>query len=365
MKIKEIADYLESIAPLNYQEDYDNCGLIVGEENESVKSVLITLDCTLEVVNEAIEKACNLIIAHHPIIFGGIKKLNGKSDVEKAIMQAIKHNIAIYAIHTNLDNVMGGVSSKIANHLGLGHCKILAPKRHTLRQLAVFCPISATENVKQAMFLAGAGNIGKYDECSFSTHGIGTFRANADCNPYVGKIGERHTEKEEKIEVIFPINKEREVVSAMKNAHPYEEVAYQIYVLENEYEMVGSGIVGELPQEMVVETFFSWLKEKMQTECIRHSPLIKKNIKRVAICGGSGSFLIKNAKQAKADVFITADVKYHEFFAAENDIIIADIGHFESEQFTKQLIFDLLKEKFPKFAAQLSEKKTNPINYFK
>ena len=364
MKIKEITNYLESVAPLHYQESYDNAGLLVGDANREIDAALITLDCTEEVVEEAIENNCNLIIAHHPIIFSGLKKITGQNYVERTIIKAIKNDIAIYAIHTNLDNIKTGVSAKIAEILGVENCKILSPKKDLLRQLAVYCPVSDTEKVKEALFQAGAGDIGNYDECSFSAKGEGTFRANEGCDPHIGNIGERHTEKEEKIEVIFPKYKENTIISALKQAHPYEQVAYQIYILDNIYENVGAGIVGELAQKVDTNRFLEMLKTKMQTDCIRHTKLVKNQIKRVAICGGSGSFLLSNAICEKADIFITADFKYHEFFDGENDIIIADIGHFESEQFTKDLIYDLLNKKFSKFAVRLSKVNTNPINYF-
>ena len=364
MKIKEITNYLESVAPLHYQESYDNAGLLVGDTNREIDAALITLDCTEEVVEEAIENNYNLIIAHHPIIFSGLKKITGHNYVERTIIKAIKNDIAIYAIHTNLDNIKTGVSAKIAEILGVENCKILSPKKDLLRQLSVYCPVSDTEKVKEALFQAGAGDIGNYDECSFSAKGEGTFRANEGCDPHIGNIGERHTEKEEKIEVIFPKYKENTIISALKQAHPYEQVAYQIYILDNIHENVGAGIVGELAQKVDANRFLEMLKTKMQTDCIRHTNLVKNQIKRVAICGGSGSFLLSNAICEKADIFITADFKYHEFFDGENDIIIADIGHFESEQFTKDLIYDLLSKKFSKFAVRLSKVNTNPINYF-
>jgi len=364
MKLKEITNYLESIAPLSFQESYDNSGLIIGDASAEVNAALITLDCTEEVVEEAIENNCNLIIAHHPIIFSGLKKITGQNYVERTIIKAIKNDISIYAIHTNLDNAKTGVSAKIADILGVENCKVLSPKKDLLRQLAVYCPTSDAQKVREALFTAGAGSIGNYDECSFSVKGEGTFRANKGSDPHIGNIGERHREKEEKVEVIFPKYLENSIILALKNAHPYEEVAYQIYILDNIYENVGSGIVGELPHEMDTKKFLEILKSNMKTSCIRHSKLVKNQIKRVAICGGSGSFLLSNAICAKADIFITADFKYHEFFDAENDIIIADIGHFESEQFTKDIIYDLLSKKFSKFAVRLSKVNTNPINYF-
>jgi dinuclear metal center YbgI/SA1388 family protein len=363
MKIKQITDFLENYAPLQYQESYDNCGLIVGDENKEISGALITLDCTEAIIDEAIATGCNLVISHHPIIFGGLKKLNGSNYIERTVIKAIKNDIAIYAIHTNLDNVHNGVSAKIAEKLGLENCEVLAPKSDLLRQLVVYCPSNNAEALKTALFEVGAGAIGDYDQCSFVSVGKGTFRANENCNPFVGEIGEQHSADEERIEVIYPKFKERAVLTAMNLAHPYEEVAHQIYVLENKHQLVGSGIIGELKTAVNTEVFLESLKVNMQTDCVRHTPIVKQEIKRVAVCGGSGSFLLKNAIAAKADVFITADFKYHEFFDAENKIVIADIGHYESEQFTKDLIYDLLVKNFTKFAVRLSKVNTNPIKY--
>jgi dinuclear metal center YbgI/SA1388 family protein len=363
MKIKKITDFLEDYAPLDYQESYDNSGLIVGDTNAEVKGALITLDCTEDVLDEAIARNYNLVIAHHPIIFTGLKKLNGSNYIQRTVIKAIKNDIAIYAIHTNLDNAHNGVSAKIAEKLGLENCRVLAPKSDLLRQLVVYCPTKNAEELKTALFNNGAGAIGDYDQCSFTSVGIGTFSANENCKPFVGKIGEQHNENEDRIEVIYPKYKEKVILNAMQMAHPYEQVAHQIYVLENKHQLVGSGIIGELKKVVKIEAFLQHIKINMKTECVRHSNLVKKEVKRVAICGGSGSFLLNNAKEVEADIFITADFKYHEFFDAENDIVIADIGHYESEQFTKDLIYDLLTKNFTKFAVRLSKVNTNPIKY--
>ena len=363
MKIKEITCFLEEIAPLNYQESYDNSGLIVGDEDTQVTSVLICLDSVEEVIEEAIENDCNLIIAHHPIIFSGLKKLNGKNHIERAIIKAIKNDIAIYAIHTNLDNIKGGVSSKIADKLGLKNQQILSPKRDLLRKLEVYVPKENVEEVQNALFASGAGSVGDYKNCSFQSVGVGTFLPSEDASPKVGEKGKQERVEEIKIEVIFPKNIEKSLLNKMKNAHPYEEVAYQIYLLDNVFPQVGSGIVGELKEEVDSEEFLEILKRTMNTDCIRHTKLVRSTIRKVAVCGGSGSFLLNNAKGVGADIFITSDFKYHEFFDAENHIIIADIGHYESEQFTKELIYDLLTKNFTKFAVRLSKVNTNPIKY--
>ena len=363
MKIKEITNYLEEIAPLYYQENYDNSGLLVGNENTEIKKVLITLDCTEKVIDEAISKKCNLIIAHHPIIFSGLKKLNGSNYIERTVIKAIKKDIAIYAIHTNLDNVHNGVSARIADKLGLENCKVLAPKSDLLRQLVVYCPITHSEELKDELFSTGAGSIGNYEKCSFTSVGKGTFKATEGATPFIGKINELHTENEERIEVIYPKNKERAILNAMQKVHPYQEVAHQIYVIDNKHKLVGSGIVGELKDIAKSTDFLNKIKKVMQTDCIRHTSLVNSEIKKVAVCGGSGSFLLSNAIASDADIFITADFKYHDFFDADNNIIIADIGHYESEQFTKGLIYDFLVKKFTKFAVLLSKVNTNPINY--
>ena len=363
MKIKEITNFLEDYAPLDYQESYDNSGLIVGDANAKVKGALITLDCTEDVIDEAMARNCNLVIAHHPIIFTGLKKLNGSNYIQRTVIKAIKNDIAIYAMHTNLDNVHNGVSAKIAEKLGLENCRVLAPKSDLLRQLVVYCPTKNAEELKTALFDTGAGAIGNYDQCSFTSVGMGTFNANENCKPFVGEIGEQHNENEDRIEVIYPKHKEKAILNAMKMAHPYEQVAHQIYVLENKHQLVGSGIVGELKKTVKIEAFLQHIKTNMKADFVRYSSLVKKEVKCVAVCGGSGSFLLNNAKAVGADIFITADFKYHEFFDAENDIVIADIGHYESEQFTKDLIYDLLTKNFTRFAVRLSKVNTNPIKY--
>ena len=364
MKLIEISDYLESIAPLAYQESYDNAGLIVGNASSEVKKALICLDSTEEIVDEAISKGCNLIIAHHPIVFGGgLKRLNGKNYVERTIIKAIKNDISIYAVHTNLDNIDGGVSAAICKKIGLTGCKILLPKENLLRKLFTFCPVDKAGAVRKALFAAGCGAIGGYDECSFNVEGTGTFRGSESTNPYVGEKGKQHHEKEIKIETIYPAHLERDILSALFNAHPYEEVAYDIVSLENKHARVGAGMIGDVKKEENEKTFLNRVKKIMQTGCIRHTKLLDRKVKRVAVCGGAGSFLLSEAIANEADVFITSDFRYHQFFDAENKIVIADIGHYESERATKELLYEILNKRFPKFALSLSEINTNPVNY--
>jgi len=364
MKIREVIATLEVLAPPAYQESYDNAGLLTGEAGWECTGILCTLDATEAVINEARQKGCNLVVAHHPIIFGGLKKINGKNYVERTVIAAIKQDVAIYAIHTNLDNVLNGVNAKIAERLGLQQPAILQPRENILRKLYTFVPTAQAEQVRNAIFEAGGGNIGQYSECSFTSSGTGTFKAGEDTDPYVGTQGQRHTEPEVKIEVIFPAHLQQAIVPAMIAAHPYEEVAYDIVPLANNFQLAGSGLIGELPEPMNETSFLQMLQTSFGLKVIRHTPLRNKTVKKVAICGGAGSFLIKKAVAAGADFYITGDVKYHEFFDAEGRMVIADIGHFESEQFTIDLLTDVLQQKFPTFAVLKTEVDTNPVKYF-
>lgn len=362
MIIKEITDFIESLAPVQLQESYDNAGLIIGDKNTAINQILLCLDVTENIVDEAIDKKCQLIIAHHPLIFKGIKKINGYNSIEKIIIKAIKNNIAIYAVHTNLDNVINGVNSVLAEKLGLKNHRSLQPKKDIFRKLVFFCPVIHADRVRKVIFEAGAGQIGNYDSCSFNTEGEGSFKAMENANPFVGEPGKLHFEKEIRIETIYPFYIENKVIEALLQSHPYEEVAYDIYKLENYFLQIGSGIIGEIDETDELN-FLLQVKNISNCKCIRHSELLNKKIKKVAICGGSGSFLIKDAIAAKADIFISGDIKYHDFFEAENKILIADIGHYESEQFTKDLLYTFITKKFPNFAVLISENNTNPIHY--
>lgn len=364
MKISEVIFFLETLAPPSLQESYDNSGLQCGHPDWECSGMLCTLDTTEEIVQEAIEKKCNLIISHHPVIFGGLQKITGRNYVEKTIMAAIKNDIAIYAIHTNLDNIQTGVSGRMAQILGLKNITVLQPKAGTLKKLFTFVPVDKADPVRQAIFEAGGGHIGHYSECSFNAEGFGTFKGGEETNPYVGEKGKQHREKELKLEVIFPAYLETDIIRAMKKAHPYEEVAYDIVSLSNTHPSVGSGVLGELPQMISEENFLSLLKNTFQIPAIRHSALLKKPVKKVALCGGAGSFLITTALGAGADFFVSADIKYHQFFDANGRMVIADIGHYESEQFTIELLREVLEQKFPTFAVLNTEVKTNPVHYF-
>ncbi len=364
MKLSEIIKVLESFAPLQLQESYDNAGLIAGISEMEVKAALLTVDCTEEIIDEAIATNCNLVIAHHPIVFSGLKKINGKSYVERTIIKAIKNDIAIYACHTNLDNVQHGVNKMIADKIGLLKTKILSPKKSLLKKLFTFVPNESAEVVRNALFEAGAGNIGNYSEASFNAEGFGTFKAGERTNPHKGSKGIRHHEDEMKIEVLFPEWNERKILKALFESHPYEEVAYDIVPLENSLQEVGSGMIGDLPFPLEEIAFLQHIKSKMQTEMIRHTALLNQPVTRVAVCGGAGSFLLGDAIASGAQAFITADFKYHQFFDAEKKIMICDIGHYESEQFTPLIFAQLLNENLPTFATLFSKTNTNPIKYF-
>jgi len=364
MKIANITNLLQQTAALSLQESYDNCGLLTGNNDWDCKGILCTLDVTEEIVQEAIAKGCNLIVAHHPIIFKGLKRLNGNDYVERTIIAAIKNDIAIYAIHTNLDNILEGVNGMIADKLGLINRTVLAPKNNLLRKLYTFVPVEHSEKVRQVLFNAGAGSIGKYSDCSFSANGEGTFKASEGASPFVGEINKRHTESEVKLEVIFPEYLQSGIVKALKSAHPYEEVAYDIVSLLNVSQAIGSGLIGELPAPVPEAVFLKTLKQQFNLTSFRHTTLLNKPIQKVALCGGAGSFLTKNAIASGADIYISSDFKYHEFFDAENKIIIADIGHWESEQFTIDILLVVLQSNFPTFAVLKSEINTNPVIYF-
>lgn len=363
-QIKEITNVIEAFAPLRLQEDYDNAGFITGNALSECTGALLSLDCTEDVVKEAIEKKCNLIIAHHPIVFKGLKKITGSNYVERTIILAIKNDIAIYACHTNIDNVLGGVNAKIAEKLGLRNIRILSPKTDILKKLVVFVPSSHANNVRQALFDNGAGHIGNYDSCSFNLNGTGTFKGNDQTTPFVGEPNQLHEENETRIETIFETFNQSKIVSALLNSHPYEEVAYDIYPVNNTNHQIGSGVVGELPEELTETAFLEHVKRTFSLKILKHTPLINKKIKTVAICGGSGQFLLKNAINSKTDSYITSDIKYHEFFDADGKLLLVDIGHYESEQFTPEIFYELITKKIPKFAIHLSNSYTNPVNYF-
>lgn len=363
IRIKDITDHLDNLAPVAYAESYDNVGLLVGEKENEVTSVLVSLDCTEEVVKEAIKLGANLIVSHHPIIFKGLKSLTGKNYVERTVMLAIRNDIALYAIHTNLDNISHGVNKRISDIIGLKETTILQPKSGALQKITFFVPVVQAHAVTEALFAAGGGSQGLYSECSFRLNGKGTFKPLEGSDPFLGEIGNREEVDETRVELMYPTYLNSRIRKALKAAHPYEEVAFYQEDLANENQYLGSGMIGELPEPTDVLDFLTNVKSKMQVKVIRHTRISNKLVKKVAVCGGSGSFLLGAAKRAGADVYITADFKYHEFFDAEDSIVIADIGHYESEQFTIDLLAEAIREKFRTFATHLTTVHTNPIHY--
>ena len=364
MKVKQIAATLEELAPLPIAEDFDNVGLLVGDPEMEVTGVLITLDTLEAVVEEAIAKNCNLIVSFHPIIFSGLKRLTGKDYVQRTVMRALENHIAIYSMHTALDNVPEGVSGKLCEVLGLRECRVLIPKEASINKLVTYVPLSGRDALLEALFRAGAGSLGKYSSCSFSNSGEGTFLPEAGANPAVGTRGELHREPESQLHLTFPAERQAAVLAALKANHPYEEIAYEVTTLENAYAHRGMGMIGELETPVEATQFLDRVKERLKAPVIRHSELTGKPIRRVAVLGGSGAFAIPAAKIAGADLLLTADIKYHQFFQAEGQLVLADVGHFETEQFTKTLLYDYLTEKIPNFAISLSEVNTNPIKYY-
>ncbi len=363
MKIKEIISVLEEMAPLAYAEDFDNVGLLVGDQETEATGVLVCHDALENVIEEAITKKCNLVVCFHPILFSGLKKITGKNYVERAVIKAIKNDIAIYAVHTALDNHQEGVNKIFCDALGLINTKVLIPKHNFIRKLVTYTIPENTEEVRNALFDAGAGTIGNYENCSFNSKGIGTYMGNEHSNPQIGERFEFVQGDEIKIEVTFEKHLENKILKALFKSHAYEEVAYEIYELQNQHQNIGLGMIGELETPMEAEAFLHFAKEKMQCGGIRHSDFTGKKIKKVAVLGGAGSFAIKNAIQAGADAFLTADLKYHQYYEAENQLLLADIGHFESERYTKNYIVDFLRKKILNFAFILSEENTNPVKY--
>jgi dinuclear metal center YbgI/SA1388 family protein len=365
MLLSQLIAAVERVAPRSYQESYDNSGLLIGSPNTEVRGVLLCLDTLENIVEEAVERGCNVIIAHHPIIFSGLKSLTGKNYVERVVIKALQNGVAIYVAHTNLDNMRTGVNAKICERIGLQNTRILVPKSRIIKQLVTYIPVAQADIVRSALFAAGAGNIGNYSEASFNTIGAGTYKGNDASNAFAGEKNVRHYEAETRLEVVFEQHLEGAVLAALRKTHPYEEIAYGIFTLENQHNDIGSGMIGTLAEPMTEADFLKNLKGNLATNCIRHTALRNKMIEKVAVCGGSGSFLLRNALAQSADAFVTADFKYHEFFDAEGKIVICDVGHFESEQYTIDLLHEILspvmEHDIPLYKTEIV---TNPVFYY-
>lgn len=364
MKVKDITSLIEAHAPIIIQEAFDNAGLVTGDPDQEISSVLVCLDLTEEVLDEALDLKAGLIVSHHPLIFGGLKNLLPTHAVNRILIKAIQKGISIYSAHTNLDKVVPGVSSVLADRIGLVNQQVLVPDSGQLFKLTSFVPFTAIDALTQALFDAGAGRLGNYDSCSFQIEGQGTFRALDGAEPFVGTAGVLHREPEVRVEVVVSAKWKSQVIRALLENHPYEEVAYDLIRLENTDSYQGLGILGELPEPVAEEAFLALLKKKLDLISLRHTKFTGKYIQKVALCGGSGSEFLGNAKKAGAQVYISGDFKYHQFFEAAGQILIADIGHFESEVFALSLIRDIVKKKFANFAVHLSKINTNPIKYY-
>lgn len=364
LKLSSLIQVIENFAPLAYQEGYDNSGLQSGDPNKEIHQALVTIDITEEVLNEAIKTNADLIISHHPLFFKEIKKITPVTALGRIVQKAIKNDIALYSCHTNLDAILHGVNNKICQKLNIKHTEILNPIKENLKKLVTFIPEKYATEVRKSIFEAGAGHIGNYDMCSFNIGGSGSFRGDDNSNPFVGKKGQLHFEDEIRFETIFPADKQSQIINALLISHPYEEVAYDIYPLDNIYKKAGSGMIGELDKPVELLELLQKVKKTFHIPCIRYSQSKIGKVRRIAVCGGSGSFLLKQAIQKKADIFLTSDIKYHQFFETEHNTVLADMGHYESEQFTKEIIYDLLIENFPKFALRFSNINTNPIKYY-
>jgi dinuclear metal center YbgI/SA1388 family protein len=363
MKVKEVVDALERFAPLPLQDGFDNAGLQVGLTEATVTGALLCLDVTEAVIDEAIERHCNVIISHHPLLFSKLKRVTGQTYIERCVMKAIQHGIVVYSAHTNMDNAFSGVNFKMAEKLGLKKVEILEPKADNLVKLVTYVPVRQAEAVRKALFDAGCGSIGNYDNCSFNVEGTGTFRAGEDTHPFVGEVGEEHHEEEVRIETIVPAHKEGSAVKAMLEVHPYEEPAYDLFPLKNNWSQAGAGAIGELDKPEEVGAFLQRLKSTFGVSCVRYNNYIGKEIKTVALCGGAGAFLMPLAIARHADVFITGEIKYHEFFGHEEDILLAEIGHYESEQYTKEIFYSIIKDLCPELPVFMCSVVTNPIKY--
>ena len=364
MKIKNITSLLETWAPLSYAEDFDNVGLLVGNKENECTGVLITHDVSVTVVEEAIKKECQLIICFHPILFNGLKRITGRDYVEKTIVKAIENQIAIFALHTALDNHQHGISYQLGQCLGLENQHILLPQKDSLFQLTTYVPPADKDKVMNALHAAGAGKMGRYSYCSFSVEGEGRFLGDTNSNPTIGQPEKLTKTPEEMIRLLVPKHAKQNILNALQKSHPYEAVAYELVALQNENPTVGMGSLGKLPNPLPVDEFLSHVKKQLNIPYVRHTQTNKNNIETVAVLGGSGSFCIDPALAKGADALVTADLKYHDFFKAENQLLLVDAGHYETEHFTKKIIHQFLTKKIPNFAITLSEVNTNPVKYF-
>lgn len=364
MTIKEVTQFLESRFPLYLQEDFDNCGVQCGNVNNEISGAMVCFEMTEKIIDEAISKNCNLVISHHPLILKrGITKIVPSDRVGAMICKALANNMVLYSMHTNIDSGEGGGNDVFAEKLGLSDVKVMAPVKGLYRKLVVNVPAEHSEKLKEALFKIGCGQQGNYQKCSYSTLGKGQFEPNGEAKPFIGTQNNLEKVEEERIEMIYPAYLQHAVIQAIYENHPYEEPAFDLFSLENTERKVGLGRIGELPEEMDCKEFFSYLKEKLNLEHLRYCGDEGKKIRRVAVCGGGGAGFIDTAIALNADAYVSGDFKYHDFFKSHSGTVLVDIGHYEGECFIKNIIFNLLKEKFTTFAVLSSEFENLNVKY--
>ncbi len=331
MTCKEIIKYFEEWAPKEIAWQKDNVGLQVGSLNNKLNNILLCLELHDQVIDDAIKKNCNLIISHHPLLFQPLKKIDLQNDKNsKLIEKLIKNNITLYSAHTNLDFTKEGVSFELAKKLKLNNIDFLVHQNSNQYKLSVFVPVDFVDKVANAIFENGGGRIGEYTNCSFRTKGNGTFKGSGNSNPYLGEKNKIELVEEIKLEVLVDSWKLKKILTAIFETHPYEEVAYDIYPLANSNKNYGAGTIGELDKPMHQKQFLDYVADNLKIKNFRYSKGNNK-IKKVALCGGAGSDLVKDALNSGADAFITADLKYHTFQDANEKILLIDAGHYETE----------------------------------
>lgn len=363
MKISEITGAIEKYAPLWLQEEWDNAGLQVGDTDREATGAVLCVDATEAIVDEAIDRGVNLVISHHPLLFRGLKRITGRTATERIVAKALKHDIAIYSAHTNMDSAPGGVSWATGRRAGLTAMRTLVPQQGRLMKLAVFVPSAYSNAVSEALWNAGAGRMGNYDRCAYMTDGRGTYRPLPGADPAIGTVGQSHTEAETRIEVVFPTAISGRVVQAMLKAHPYEEPAFDLIPLANDITSAGLGVIGSLKTPMPASEYIAWVKQALGIGAIPYAGDARRMVHRVALCGGAGAEFIGNAIAAGADLYMCGDLKYHDFTTHADSIVLADIGHYESEQCTKEIFYDIIQKNFPNFATYYAEEDKNPISY--
>lgn len=364
-RISDIARYMEELAPVNIAEDYDNVGLLIGDRGSKVNRILVCLDVSSKVVDEAVEKNVDLIVSHHPVIFKGLKRINEDDTKGSIIYKLIKNNIGVYSAHTNLDVAFGGVNNYLSSLLGLTEISNLTGyKSEKLYKVVVFVPVDSVDPVRDSMSRAGAGWIGNYSDCSFMAKGIGTFVPLEGTNPYIGTRGKLEKVDEYRLETVVSKDNLQKVVEAMKHAHPYEEVAYDVYPLEINGKEYGMGNVGVLDKPKTLEDFIALIKERLNIKTVRLIGSIDKEIKKVAVFCGSFDNKVAWAAKLQADVLVTGDVKYHDAMdMAEMGMCVIDAGHFNTERIIVPRLVQLLSNRFSDMEVMGNDVEEDPFKY--